>query len=738
MNWSASDSNNISSSFNLLDPRIQQWIWELKWSELRDIQEHAIPAILDLDRHDVIISAATAAGKTEAAFFPILTYMLSNQKSRPVALYISPLKALINDQWDRLDLLCERLDIMVTPWHGDISTSRKQRFLKKPGGCVLITPESLESLLMNYGTQIKGLFSSLAFCVIDELHAYMGTERGKQLQSLLHRLEISLNRKIPRIGLSATLGDMNMAAEFLRPGASEGVDLITSTADGKEFKVLFLGYQIEAPDNPDSETEVESSAYAWAAQNLYSALRGSNNLIFPNSRRSVEIIADRLRNLCEASGVPNEFWPHHGSLSKEIREETEQALKKNDQPATAICTNTLELGIDIGSVKSVAQVGSPPSVASLRQRIGRSGRKKEDPIILRSFCMENQIGAHSPISDMLREQLVQSIAIIRLLLQGWCEPIQARGLHLSTLVQQLLSAIAQYGGLTALQAWQLLCVNGPFANLTQEDFVLFLRGLGEKEVISQDHTGLLLLGNLGEKLVNHYSFYASFQSDEEYRLICNGKSIGTLPISLAVVAGSYLIFAGHRWRVEDVNDQQKVITVIPDKGGKAPRFFGGGSRLHDKIREEMREVLHSDQPVFFLDHTAAELLKEARFYYRELTLDKNDFLTLGKNIAWFTWRGDNVQDTLGLMLTEKGIKAHNEGLFILIQNSDIEEVREILVNMAQEPLPSAEELAALVKNKQQEKWDFMLPESLLCKNYASLYLDVENAGQVLQKLALES
>jgi len=311
-------------------------------------------------------------------------------------------------------------------------------------------------------------------------------------------------------------------------------------------------------------------------------------------------------------------------------------------------------------------------------------------------------------------------------------------LHLSTLVQQILSGIVQYGGLTAARAWQLLCETGPFGNLTQPDFITFLRGLGEKQVITQDHTGLLLLGDLGEKLVNHYSFYAAFKSDEEYRLIHNGKSIGSLPLSRAVAAGSYLIFAGRRWRVEDVNEQQKVILVLPDKGGKAPKFFGDGSRLHDQVREEMREVLRSTETIPFLDTTAVELLSEARFYYKELMLESSSFLTLGMNTVWFTWKGDNVQDTLTLLLIKKGLKANNEGLYISIQNSAIEEVRNTLTDLAHEPLSSAEGLATLVKNKQQEKWDFLLPESLLCKNYASLYLDIDNAYETIRKSALES
>jgi Lhr-like helicases len=743
MSSPASNSSQASTAFGLLDPRIQHWIWELGWTELRDVQEYAIPAILQ--EQDVIIAAATASGKTEAASFPVLTRLLQIQNSQATVLYISPLKALINDQWDRLELLCEKLEIMVTPWHGDISSSKKKRFLNNPSGCVLITPESLEALLMNYGHQVSSIFSGLIYCVIDEVHAFMGSERGKQLQSLLHRLEVTANKKIPRIGLSATLGDMKMAADYLRQESPNGVRIICSGNGGQELKVALYGYKIENRTNAitggatvsvteDQYTEPMLASHDWVARKLFPVLRGNNHLVFPNSRASVEIFSDKLRKMCEDAGLPNEFWPHHGSLSKEIREETERALKKKENPATAICTNTLELGIDIGSVKSVAQVGSPPSVASLRQRIGRSGRKKGEPAILRAFSIETGIDQQSRLSDLLREQLVQSIAMIQLLTKGWCEPIDAKGLHLSTLVQQLLSGIVQYGGLTAGRAWLLLCETGPFTGLTKSEFIDLLRGLGDQQVIIQDHTGLLLLGPLGEKLVNHYSFYAAFKSDEEYRIVYQGRTLGSLPISRAVTLDSYLIFAGKRWRIEAVDEKQKVIVVLPDRGGKAPLFFGSGSRLHDKIREEMREVLRSQKTIAFLDVTAVDLLKEARFNYHQLGLDSSPTLQLGKEVLLFTWKGDNVQDTLVLMFKERGFRATNEGLYISVEADSVETIHDLLLDLSEGALPAEDRLAQFVENKQQEKWDWLLSESLLCRNYASLYLKVHQAKEVATEL----
>lgn len=364
----------VSKAFLQLDPRIQHYLWSEGWGALREVQEQAIPLILPGDQ-DVIVAASTASGKTEAAFLPALTHLLQ-QPEEGLIVYISPLKALINDQFGRLERLCENLDVPVWPWHGDITATSKRRFLQKPHGVLLITPESLEATLCNRGTSIAALFKRTAFFIIDELHAFIGTERGKQLQSLLHRIETTLGHNVPRIGLSATLGDMNLAAEFLR--SDRAAAMVDSPSTGGQLLILVKGFEEPpAKDGQRRKNDPEAElAPAAIAEHLFKVLRGSNNLVFPNSRREVERYTHLLNKLCEQTKVPNEFWPHHGNLSKEIRYETEVALKQRERPASAVCTSTLELGIDIGAVKSVVQIGTPPSVASLRQRLGRSGRRE--------------------------------------------------------------------------------------------------------------------------------------------------------------------------------------------------------------------------------------------------------------------------------------------------------------------------------------------------------------------------
>lgn len=210
---SSHPSSSDESGFSLLHPSIQRWVWSKGWTSLRDAQEQAIRPILEA-KDDVIIAAATAAGKTEAAFMPILANIANAGEESALAIYVSPLKALINDQWGRLEELCESLELPVIPWHGDIASSRKTRFLKHPRGVLLITPESLEAMFVTRGSQTPRLFAAAQHVVVDELHAFIGTDRGKQMQSLLHRIEDAAGKRIPRVGLSATLGDMNLAASL--------------------------------------------------------------------------------------------------------------------------------------------------------------------------------------------------------------------------------------------------------------------------------------------------------------------------------------------------------------------------------------------------------------------------------------------------------------------------------------------------------------------------------------------
>ena len=733
-----------SSAFWLLHEKVRRWIWEQGWEELRDIQEQTIHAVLEKE-DDILISAATARGKTEAAFLPICSSLVGGVGDSIRAVYVGPLKALINDQFERLDRLCEDLDIPVHRWHGDVDAGRKKRVLTSPAGILLITPESLEALFVLHGPKLPIVFRELSFIVVDELHSFIGNERGRQLQSLLHRIEQVLQRRVRRLALSATLGEMSRAAAFLRPGASRPAELIVSSGGDQEIRLLVRGYRqrepsqetVNAGEAGNNQEGASLSDQTAIAEHLFTVLRGSANLVFCNSRHDVETYSDLLRRLCERERVPNEFLPHHGSISREIREDVESRLKDKSIPLTVVCTTTLELGIDIGSVASIAQIGVPSSVASLRQRLGRSGRRG-DPAVLRIYITENEIRPDSPLQDTLRPHVVQAVAMVRLLVEKWYEPPILGALHLSTLVQQTLSMIAQYGGARAQDLWQCLCRKGPFAELDQAMFGSFLRTLSAHELLVQSSDGTILLGPSGERLVNHYSFYAAFSTTEEFRLLVDGKLIGSLPISYPLTNGSLLIFAGRRWEVRSVDLEHKVIELMAATGGRAPTFAGCGALVHDKVREEMFRVYTSEDAPIFVDKSSHSLLIEGRKTFLNLRLHERSIIANGPHTLLFVWKGDRIVNTLLVQLRALGLEVTRDSIAITIFRKSPRDVLTLLKTLSEADPAEPNSLAKEVANKVTEKYDRFLDENLLNAEYASRYLDCIGAWQTIRHMTREN
>lgn len=719
------------AAFDKLSPPVQKWIREQGWRELRDIQARAIHAVLD-STNDLIIAAATAGGKTEAAFLPLISSSVAEAEEGQSGfglLYIGPLKALINDQYGRLSDLCEKAGVSVFPWHGDVFASVKTKAMRSAGSIVLITPESLEALFVRRGPQIRSLFGRTATVVIDELHTFLDSERGVQLHSLLTRLELATGRRIRRIGLSATLGDMELARGYLRPNDPDGVEILEAAGNEAELRLQLRGYVAGSVD-PE-----QSGATDAVARHLFEKLRGSNNLIFAGSRNRVEIYADRLRQLCEDAHLPQEFYPHHASLAKEHREFVEQRLKGGRLPTTAICTSTLELGIDIGDVSCVAQIGAPFTVASLRQRLGRSGRREGQPAILRQYAIEAATDAGSSFADRLRLNMIRAIAMIELLLEGWCEAPQPKSLHLSTLVHQILSVIAERGGASAARLFTTLCEKGPFGAVDRATFLQVLRRLGEKEValIEQSSDGLLLLGRTGEKLVEHYSFYAVFRTPEEYRLLTSGKELGTVPLENVLAPGMTIIFSGRRWEIEEVDSAERVILVRPSTAGVPPVFGGDVGDLDDRVIEKMHDILSGDSIPVYLDKIAADLLSGARANFSKMGFDKNRIVKLGeRSDILATLRGTVKTSTLALALRSFGLTVQSLDGFLEVHSAEgrlctTDALGEIAAGSGEGLLSGGENLIF-------EKYHPILSESLLRLDALSCRLDPSSLPNLAREL----
>jgi ATP-dependent Lhr-like helicase len=746
------------SNLDRLAEPVRRWIWQQEWTRLRDVQEKAIPAILA--GGDVVVSAKTAAGKTEAAILPLLTRVLGREEHEAAGfaiLWVSPLKALINDQFRRMESLCETCSVPLHRWHGDVSASAKKRARERPSGVVLITPESLEATLVRRGRETSRLFGDLDAVVVDELHAFIGSERGMQLQSILTRIEVAVGReRIDRIGLSATLGDMWLAAEALRPGGGDRVTLVDGLDPGNGVRLQIRGYEIarsrplpedgtagpksgEAKEVEDSSAPTETEAPLVpkpVADDLFRLLRGKSNLLFAGSRDRVEVYADTLRAMCEDQRLPNEFFPHHGNLSKAEREDVETRLRDDPRPTTAVATTTLELGIDIGDVDGVAQIGPGSSVASMRQRLGRSGRRVGKPSVLRIFALEDAIGPGNSPVDRLHLDLVQSIAMVECLKDGWCEPPAIGGLHLSTLVHQILAVICQTGGIRPTTAWRLLCERGPFRTVDRALFVELLRGMAAPDVrlVEQSPEGLLMIGEEGERVTETHDFYAVFATPDEYRIVHGSRTLGTKPMDQTIAPGQTLIFAGRRWRIVEVDDRARVVSVKPAKKALPPAFNGDWAGVHDRIVETMRAVLAGEETYAYLDACAAKLLADARAAWAELDLATTPVLASGRGVLLFPWVGTRKLETLALALMARDFVASADGHVIEVDDARPEAVAEVLAEMAASVPPDPQPIVDRVSKPVRAKFDGFLPKGLMDLVTAVERLDVASVPAVAARL----
>lgn len=692
------------------------------------MQAEATAAILG-SSGDVLISAGTAAGKTEAAFLPALTQAAGAAGDGLSILYVAPLKALINDQFGRLTTLCERLELPVVRWHGDAPQAAKARLIAKPQGVALITPESIEAMFVRRAAAAHALFGRLRFIIIDEVHAFLGGVRGTHLASLLRRIDALAKTPARRIGLSATLGDPQMAAAWLRPGAPAGVRLIVAEG-GAELQLQVRGYLVpgERASSPEPEEgPVAPTGLDAVADHLFARLRGSNNLVFGGSRERVESLADRLRRRCDREGVPNEFFPHHGNLSKELREELELRLKENTLPTTAVCTSTLELGIDIGSVLSVAQVGAPRSLSALRQRLGRSGRRKGMPSILRIYVLQKELSPDPDPLDEMRPAVVMAVAAVRLLLAKFIEPPGGGQGTATALLQQSLSVIAERGGARADALYRTLCGPGPFASVSPALFSRLLRGMGSPEarLIEQAPDGLLMLGEVGEKVVGSRDFYALFESSEEWRLVNGGRALGTIPLNNPVAPDHLLVFAGRRWVVLSIDERAQVIEVAPHRGGSIPTFEGGSVEpIHDRLAAEMLCVYREAEVPAWLDPVAAGLLIEGRAAFLRHGADRARILERSRETHLLTWRGTRLNHLLAVALSRPGLRcqAHDFGVLVIHEHGKNGEatpdVRAALKALVNDP-PPVMDLAARFGGVATAKFDTLVPVDVLQEFWAA-------------------
>lgn len=708
---------------------IKNFIYENEWTSLRDVQLAAADSIFER-AENLLLTSSTASGKTEAAFFPILT-LLEEEPSQSISvLYISPIKSLINDQFERLNHLLEQSGIPVTHWHGDVAQSHKRKLLDQPCGILQITPESLESMLINRSNEIPRLFFDLRFVIVDEIHTLIGSDRGSQILCQLARIGELIGHHPRRIGLSATIGDPVAVGKWLSLGSGRGVDI---PEIGKTVITWRLGLEhfyiqdqsFSQGFSSDIARKEKKAQYDAGFEYMYDCVKDEKALVFSNSREETEYLTATFRQIAKRRGDIDRFLIHHGNLSASLREEAECKMKESDEPTITCATVTMELGIDIGKLNRVLQYDSPHAVSSFLQRLGRSGRRGNPPEMMMVF-REDEPLPNAPLPQLFPWGLLRAIAIVQLYIEErFIEPPNVRKMPMSLLFHQTLSTLASRGEQTAAELASRILSLPPFSHIEKEDYRTLLVSMVENEWIEITDEGGLIVGLSGEKIINSFKFYAVFKDSEDFTVRSASDEIGT--ITTPPPAGDRFALAGRVWEVEEVDVARRLVYVHVVEGKMEISWPGDYGEIHTRILERMKQVLCEDTVYPYLQENAVERLKDARALARNTGMLERSIVSLGgMTKCIFPWLGTRAFRTLVRYLKRNasclGISnisydGCNYITFRLDSGNEEAFVAKVKCDVADRGINCAE-LIFPSETPIMDKYDRYIPSSLLRKAYA--------------------
>lgn len=738
------------SIFDRYAPFVREYIYRNGWENLRAIQVAAGEAIFNTDSH-VLLTASTASGKTEAAFFPIITLFSEDPPSSVGCIYIGPLKALINDQFARLNDLCAQADIPVWHWHSDVAQSHKAKLMRHPSGILQITPESLEAMLLHKHGAVAKLFGDLRFVVIDEVHSLLRGDRGGQTLCLIERLSRLAGVEPRRIGLSATMGDPERTGEFLALGTGRDTVIPKIEAKGMKWRLSMEHFYVKDVQAGEGRTDVDALPALDSKTDrapdsadpglgyIFEHTRGKKCLVFVNSREECETVTTTLRQYCEKVHEPDRFLIHHGNLSASYRETAEAVMKDESQFMTTVTTATLELGIDIGRLERAFQIDAPWTVSSFLQRMGRTGRREAPPEMW--FVMrEDEPEARAMLPATIPWKLLQGIALVQLYLEErWVEPPRLDRLPFSLLYHQTMSTLASCGELSPRALADRVLRLHYFHRITQEDYKVLLRHLIDTDHIQRTEQGGLIVGLAGERVVNSYRFYGVFQENEEYTVRSEGQELGTIVMPPPV--GEKLAIAGHVWRVLDVDHKRHLVYCEMVKGS-IPAYFGQcPGDLHTRILQRMRQVLREERSYPYLMKNAVVRLENARFTASRSGAGERPLIHLGGSMwCLLPWVGTyaflalerflklKCKDRLGLKNLDSArpyymqfTMAAGEETFFRVVSEEIAKPIDPLELVYPGELPLF------------DKYDEYLPEELVRKGFAYGVLDLDGLRETVRR-----
>lgn len=757
------------SAFEKYSPFIRDYIYSRNWDSLREVQIGAAEVLFGTE-NNLLLTSSTASGKTEAAFFPIISRLYDDPPQTFGALYIAPLKSLINDQFSRLDELLDMSGIPVFHWHGDVAMSHKNKALRDPKGILQITPESFESMLMNRNNDIVRLFGDLRYVVLDEIHTLTGTDRGNQIICQLCRISRLIGRDPVRVGLSATIGDTDIAAKWLGAGSERGVSVVgmKETRTSWRLGMEHFYIQSDSPDQSESgnkyltavgeatpgenepaQPEASDNSVGYTPldpgfEYIYDCTADKKCLVFSNSREETEYLTATLRQIADRRGDPDVFLIHHGNLSASLREEAEMKLKDDELRTVTCATVTLELGIDIGRLERIVQLDAPTTVSSLLQRLGRSGRRGTPPEMMMVFREENPL-PNTPLPQLMPWGLLRAIAIVQLYLEErFIEPPNVKKLPFSLLFQQTLSTLAASGELTAKRLAEKVLSLPPFAGVTKEEYRTLLLSMIKNDFIEMTEEKGLIVGLKGERLINSFKFYAVFKDSEDYTVRSGSDEIGTITTPPPV--GDRFALAGRVWEVEELDVARKLIYVKEVKGKMEISWPGDYGEIHTRILERMKQVLEEDTVYPYLKKNARKRLDVARRVARNTGMLKKSIVHLG-GYTWclFPWLGTRSFRTLRKFIAKNGAKfrisgMEYEGCCYMTFKMERGDGRELISYLSKKASSEGIDKSALVAPSECpvfEKYDDFIPSELLRDAYMADRLRTDEAVKRLAEIAWE-
>lgn len=597
------------SGFDALAPSVQHHIANsLGWPGLRPLQEAAAAPLVA--GQDAILLAPTAGGKTEAATFPLLTRMSTEDWRGTSVLYVCPLRALLNNLQPRLSSYAQWLGRTAEVRHGDTTAGQRRQLQAQPPDILLTTPESLEAMLVSTVTSPQLQFENLRAVVVDEVHAFAGDDRGWHLQGVLSRLESIAGRPLQRIGLSATVGNPQELLRWLRgPGRDGDASVIDPGGAGKHSDV-----RLDWVGSLENAAEVISRLH-----------RGEKRLVFADSRRSVESLTLSLRERRV------ETFASHSSLSVDERRRSEQAFAEA-QDTVIVATSTLELGIDVGDLDRCLQIGAPRTVASMLQRLGRTGRRADTS---RNMLF---LGTHD-------EEFLRACGLLLLWSEGYVEPIQPPAMPYHVIAQQILGLTLQRRALSRGDLHHDLQAFAPMRTAEVDQIIDHM--LAERFLVQDGE--LLFVGPAAVRRYGGMHFrdvMAVFTAAPQFTVLHGRTEIGLIdPMVLRSEHADSLTItlAGRGWRVTSIDWNRQRAQVEPWVHGGKVRWAGMPQPMSATLTAAIRRTLQGQQPYgVSLTRRATEKLTELRAEYTAFVgVGESDVLLphdRGRS-RWWTWAG---------------------------------------------------------------------------------------------------